>query len=119
MLRAFAARRVGEVPENVTVHYVSQEVNLTAEQRLKTPVQIVVDADLERSLLLDEMTSLDEQAAAGELDAKGSQQHGDVLARLEEINADSASRRAESLLDNLGFTKELQQRPLSQLSGGW
>ena len=27
MLRAFAARRVGDVPANVTVHYVSQEVN--------------------------------------------------------------------------------------------
>jgi len=119
MLRAFAARRVGEVPPNVTVHYVSQEVNLTDEQRLKTPIQIVVDADVERSLLLEELEDLNQQASAGELNAKGSERHGAVLARLEEIGVDSAARRAESLLDNLGFTKELQQRPLSQLSGGW
>jgi len=119
MLRAFAARRVGEVPPNVTVHYVSQEVNLTDEQRLKTPIQIVVDADVERSLLLEELEDLNQQASAGELNAKGSERHGAVLARLEEIGADSAARRAESLLDNLGFSKELQQRPLSQLSGGW
>lgn len=118
-MRAFAARRVGEVPENVTVHYVSQEVNLTAEQRLKTPVEIVVDADLERRLLLDELSSLDKLAAAGDLDATGSKRHGEVMARLEEIEADSAPRRAETLLDNLGFSKELQQRSLSQLSGGW
>jgi len=119
LLRAFAARRVGEVPENVTVHYVSQEVNLTAEQKMKNPVQIVVEADLERTLLLEEQITLDQKAYHGELDATGSHRHGEVLARLDEIDADSAPRRAEALLDNLGFSKELQQRPLSQLSGGW
>ncbi len=45
MLKAFAARRVGDVPAQVSVHYVSQEVNLTDEQRGKTPVMCVVDAD--------------------------------------------------------------------------
>ena len=29
MLRALAARRVGDVPSNVTAHYVSQEVHLS------------------------------------------------------------------------------------------
>lgn len=119
MLRALAARRVGNIPENVTVHYVSQEVNLTAAQRRKTPVEIVVDADLERTLLLQEQAALDQKAAAGELGVEGSERHGQVLVRLQEIGADSAPRRAEVLLDNLGFSKELQQRPLSQLSGGW
>ena len=33
--QAFAARRVGSVPSNVTVHYVSQEVVLSDEQRDK------------------------------------------------------------------------------------
>jgi len=107
------------VPENVTVHYVSQEVNLTEAQRLKTPVEILVDADLERRLLLDESADLENKAAAGELDIKGSQRQHEVLLRLTEIDADSAPRRAEQLLDNLGFSKALQQRSLSQLSGGW
>mmetsp|Transcript_30482 Transcript_30482/g.73134 ORF Transcript_30482/g.73134 Transcript_30482/m.73134 type:complete len:749 (-) Transcript_30482:30-2276(-) len=119
LLRALAARRVGEVPVNVTVHYVSQEVNLTVDQKNKTPVQCVVDADLERSLLLKELEEINVKADAGELDAKGSQRHGDVLVRLEEIDANSADRRAKTLLDNLGFSQELQARPLSQLSGGW
>ncbi len=110
---------MGEIPENVTVHYVSQEVNLTASQRLKTPVEIVVDADLERTLLLDELATLDQLASAGELDTKGSKRHGEVLGRLDEIGADSAPRRAEALLETLGFSKEFLKRPLSQLSGGW
>lgn len=103
----------------MTVHYVSQEVNLTAAQSLKTPVEIVVDADVERTLLNDELADLEGQASAGQLDSQGSKRHGEVLARLEEIGADSAPRRAEALLETLGFSKEFQQRPLSQLSGGW
>jgi ATP-binding cassette subfamily F protein 3 len=119
LLRAFAARQVGEIPVNVTVHYVSQEVLLTEEQSEKTPVECVVEADLERTLLLDELKGFELLAAAGELDAKGSQRHGDIMSRLEEIGADSAERRAKDLLDNLGFSPELQARPLKALSGGW
>jgi ATPase subunit of ABC transporter with duplicated ATPase domains len=92
---------------------------LTPSQRLKTAVEIVVDADLERTLLLDELVTLDKLAAEGELDTLGSKRHGEVLSRLDEIGADSASRRAEILLETLGFSKAFLQRPLSQLSGGW
>ena len=119
MLRAFAARRVGEVPTNVSVHYVSQEVKLTDEQRMKTPIECVVDADIERTLLMEELVVLEEKAAEGSLDAKGSIRHVEVLTHLSEICSDTAPRRAEELLDNLGFSEELRNRPLSQLSGGW
>jgi ATP-binding cassette subfamily F protein 3 len=119
MLRAFAARRVGDVPENVTVHYVSQEVNLTPAQSLKTPVECVIEADIERTLLLEELKAIDAEAAAGTLDEKGSKRHGEVLSRLDEIGSDSAERRATALLENLGFSLELRSRPLAQLSGGW
>ena len=119
MLRAIAARRVGDVPANVTVHYVSQEVVLTEDQRGKTPVEIVVDADIERNLLSEELIDLEKRASSGDLDVEGSKRHGEVLSRLDEIEADSAPRRAKELLDNLGFSDELQSRSLSQLSGGW
>lgn len=119
MLRAIAARRVGDVPENVTVHYVSQEVNLTSEQRLKTPVECVMEADIERMLLLEELADVEKQAEAGTLDSKGSKRHGDILSRLDEIGSESAERRATDLLVNLGFSAELRARSLVQLSGGW
>ena len=119
MLRAFAARRVGEVPTNVSVHYVSQEVKLTDEQRMKTPIECVVDADIERTLLVEELASLEAQAAEGTLDSKGSIRHAEVSTHLSEIGSDTAPRRAEDLLENLGFSQELRTRPLSQLSGGW
>ena len=119
MLRAFAARRVGNIPPNVTVHYVSQEVNLTSAQRCKTPVECVVDADIERTLLLEELAEFEALINEEKLDAEGSKRHGEVLQRLEDIGSDSAGRRADQLLENLGFTTELRARPLEQLSGGW
>ena len=119
MLRAFAARRVGDVPAQVNVHYVSQEVNLTEEQRNKTPVMCVVDADVERTLLKEEIAELEVMAGEGTLGAAGSIRQGELIARLDEIGGDSADRRAEALLANLGFSEELRSRPLSQLSGGW
>ena len=41
LLRAAAARRVGEIPINVSVHYVSQEVKLDEETLEMTPVEVV------------------------------------------------------------------------------
>jgi ATP-binding cassette, subfamily F, member 3 len=119
MLRALASRRVGNVPENVTVHYVSQEVNLTETLGRQRPVECVVAADVERSLLLDELATIEEQASAGSLDEHGSKRHAQVLSRLDEIQSDSAERRASDLLSHLGFTDELASRSLQQLSGGW
>ena len=119
MLRAFAARQVGNVPANVTVHYVSQEVNLTPAQSLKTPVECVVAADIERTLLLEELSSLEAKVATESLDVQGSKRYGEVMSQLDEIGSDSADRRATALLENLGFSPELRARPLAQLSGGW
>ena len=116
MLRAFAARRVGNGPPNVSIYYVSQEVTLTEDQRDKNPVECVVDADIESALLNDELASLEVQAAGGTLNAGGSSRHGEVLLRLNEIGGNSVHRRAEALLYNMGLSGELRARPLlSQL----
>ena len=48
-------RRVGDVPENVTVHYVSQEVHLSEQTQEMLPLECVVAADVERRLLLEEV----------------------------------------------------------------
>ena len=119
MLRAFAARRVGDVPSNVSVHYVSQEVKLTEEERNKTPIELVVDADIERKLLCGELAVLEGMAADGTLDEKGTIRHAEVLTHLSDIGSDDAPRRAENLLTNLGFSEELRNRSLAELSGGW
>jgi ATP-binding cassette subfamily F protein 3 len=119
MLRALAARRVGEVPPNVCVHYVSQEVHLSEKTKVMTPAQCVVEADVERRILLEEKATLDALADSGELDGPGQQQLAEVMEKLDLIGADTAERRADELIEALGFSEELRSRQLQDLSGGW
>ena len=42
-----------------------------------------------------------------------------MLERLETCEADSAARRADELLQNLGFSEALRARKMRELSGGW
>ncbi len=58
LLRALASRAVGDIPAELTVHYVSQEVNIEEERLEWSPVQFVVHADVERRLLLQEEAEL-------------------------------------------------------------
>ena len=119
MLRALAARRVGDVPANVSVHYVSQEVQLTERTKKMTPAECVVEADVERKILMQEASELEARADGGAYSEEDQKRHAECLEKLELISADTAERRAEELIVNLGFPEELRQRPLSALSGGW
>jgi len=114
LLRYLAARRVGGMPDSVTVHYVSQEVAFTAAALDNTPVQAVLEADVERRLLVQEAKDLE-----GKEDPKAQERLQAVISHLEAIEADSAEERATQLLKNLGFSPELRSRQLRALSGGW
>lgn len=127
LLRALAARRVGNIPANVTVHYVSQEVELSAEKKELNAVQIVIEADIERRLLLEEAAAFEAALQRSESETEGQdsatlsgeaqKRYGEVQEQLLLIGAESAERRAVELLENLGFSEALRSRPLRALSG--
>jgi len=114
LLRYLAARRVGCMPDAVTVHYVSQEVALGAVELEQTPVEVVLEADVDRRLLLAEAAALEGKTGKDEQERLTA-----CLAHLQSIDADSAAERADQLLINLGFSPELRARKLTALSGGW
>ena len=66
LLRWLAARRVGGLPVELSIHYVSQEVSLSESDEGTLPVDVVLAADVERGILLAELAEL--EAASG---AKG------------------------------------------------
>ena len=120
LLKAMASRRVGDIPAAVTVHYVSQEVSLSATDMAMTPVQVVVHADVERRLLLEERDALIAAEERGEnIDGDRLQGPGGVLEQLQLLDVETIEFRATQLLTNLGFSDELRARPMSALSGGW
>ncbi|KAK3285596.1 hypothetical protein CYMTET_6805 [Cymbomonas tetramitiformis] len=114
MLRYLAARRVGGLPDIVSIYYVTQTVSLTQEQEESTPLEVVMATDIERRMLLEEAaalkdgTSPEDQARAAEVDA-----------RLVAIEAHTAEQRTDALLKNLGFSQQLRSRQMKNLSGGW
>jgi len=114
LLRYLAARRVGGMPDTVTVHYVSQEVAFTAAALDQKPAETVLDADLHRKLLLKEAKELD-----GRTEKESQERLQSCLLELEAIEADTAEQRAKQLLTNLGFSDALQKKTLRELSGGW
>lgn len=116
LLRALAARRVGDIPSNVTMHYVSQEVKMTDTSKEMLPVDIVLEADVERRLLLEEVEQLE---ADPELTSEQQLRLNDALEQLDLIESESAPRRATELLTNLGFSDEMKGRKLKEMSGGW
>jgi ATP-binding cassette subfamily F protein 3 len=83
-----------------------------------TPVEVVVHADVERRLLLEEQAELHSHEAQGSGDVDVARL-STIIERLDLIDSDSVSTRATQLLENLGFSEELRARPMSALSGGW
>jgi len=74
-----------------------------------TPLDVVLEADLERTELLE---------AASHTDTPP-EKLAEIHERLLTIQADSAPARAAIILSGLGFDPAAQARPMSSYSGGW
>jgi len=93
-----------EVNRRARIGGVAQEAPATALSVLET----VMAADTERAQLMAEAdTATDPHRIA------------DIHMRLADIDAHTAEARAATILKGLGFEKDAQLRPTSELSGGW
>jgi ATP-binding cassette subfamily F protein 3 len=131
LLKFIASRRVGGLAADVSVHYVTQEVTLTDAQEDALPAEVVLQADVERRLLLLDVAEMEAQEAlddkAFEENSKISPEQAEArrkrLAtaheRLLAMDAEGAPSRASALLRNLGFSDALASRKMRALSGGW
>ncbi|NBC36624.1 ATP-binding cassette domain-containing protein [Novosphingobium sp. FSY-8] len=100
-----------DMPRRARLGYIAQE----APTGTSTPFETVLAADLERAALLAEAEVLE----ADESEGADHQRLGDVHDRLIAIDAYTGPARAARILLGLGFTEEMQARPLDSYSGGW
>lgn len=107
LLRALAAGEIEKQPKGMNILYVEQEVDPSQQ----TVIEALLETDIERTELLARER---EAEAAGDMDALQ-----EIYEKLEEIEASSAESRAATILAGLGFTEQMQTRPLLHLSGGW
>jgi ATP-binding cassette subfamily F protein 3 len=93
-----------EMPRKTRIGYLKQE----APSGTSTPIDTVLDADVERAaLLIESETCVDPDRI------------GEIHERLIAIDAYGAPARAARILVGLGFDEEMQGRPLDSYSGGW
>jgi ATP-binding cassette, subfamily F, member 3 len=93
-----------QMPRGHRLGFLAQE----APSGERNPLDTVLAADTERAALLAE---LDHGAAPLRI--------AEIEARLDEIGARAAPARAARILAGLGLDAAMQERPLSELSGGW
>ena len=93
-----------EMPRKTRIGYLQQE----APHGTRTPIETVLDADVERAALFAEAE-----------DCHDPDRIGEIHERLNAIDAYTAEARAARILVGLGFDEDMQQRPLDSYSGGW
>ena len=93
-----------ETPRDTRIGYVAQE----APGGTATPFDTVLEADVERTLLLADAENTED-----------AHRLSDIHERLNVIDAHGAPARAARILAGLGFDEEAQHQPLSSFSGGW
>ncbi|EAZ63331.1 ATP-binding cassette (ABC) family, regulator of translational elongation [Scheffersomyces stipitis CBS 6054] len=132
LLRALSRRELN-IPKHITILHVEQEIRGDDTPAL----QSVLDADVWRKSLLQEEQKINERVnelerLRAEFEEESNEvrkldnEREDLEAHLQEVSeklyemeSDKAESRAAAILYGLGFTKETQNLPTKQFSGGW
>ena len=116
LLKALAARRIGGFPETLSLHYFSQTSAEMGENDDALPSEVVLRADVERTILEKTIKELEALSDGGtELSDAQHERLEAAHERMQEVDGDSAFGRVTSLLKNLGFSDELLARPVKAL----
>ena len=112
----YIAAKTLEIPPKIDVLLCEQDVKADDTKA----VDVVINADTQRLLLLDECNRLQSSLERNETVTDSDEQRLDELyAELNAINADAAEPRARRILAGLGFSRDMQERPTKHFSGGW
>lgn len=107
-LMAAIGNREVPIPGNKDIFYLDHEMAPSD----KTPLSAVMDVGEERLKLEKEVDILQEtDPESGYL--------LDLYERLDDLDVDKAEATASRILKGLGFTKAMQQKKLTDFSGGW
>ncbi|CAD6198037.1 unnamed protein product [Caenorhabditis auriculariae] len=112
LLKHIAARKLA-IPSHIDLLYCEQEIKVDSTSAIDT----VVKSDKNRMRLLDEEAALTKQLEEG--DTTVTERLKEVNDELRDIGADAAEPKARRILAGLGFSKEMQEKPVEAFSGGW
>jgi len=98
-------------PEHISIYHLEREIEASDKTSLEA---VVEDVAKEREKLEAEAEAL----AASE-EGANSERLMSVYERLDELDADTAAKRAGEILHGLGFSTAMQNKKTKEFSGGW
>jgi ATP-binding cassette subfamily F protein 2 len=99
------------IPEHISIFHLEREAAATDKSALEA---VVEDVDSEREKLEAEAEDL----AVSE-EGANSERLSTVYERLDELDVDTAAKRAGEILHGLGFSTQMQNKKTKEFSGGW
>ncbi|ELP88415.1 ATP-dependent transporter, putative [Entamoeba invadens IP1] len=108
LMRVIATRQVA-IPDNMTLHFIEQEVN--GDDR--TVYQTVYEANEELVKTKADLVELEKEPLVN------AEKINSTIAKLEDMEADTAESRIKTILGGLQFTPQDLYRPTKEFSGGW
>ncbi|ETK84185.1 hypothetical protein F441_11019 [Phytophthora nicotianae CJ01A1] len=117
LLRYISHYELEGFPRHIRIQLVEQESASKLSKDDRSVLEVVLAADYERSMLLQEEKELTaEEANQG---ADHSVRLKEIYDRLVDIDSDTAESRARSILSGLQFPDHVVDGPAKALSGGW
>jgi len=99
------------IPEHISIYHLEREIEASEKTSLEA---VVEDVAKERERLEAEA----EELAASE-EGANSDRLMSVYERLDELDVDTANKRAGEILHGLGFSTAMQNKKTKEFSGGW
>ncbi|KAG7338118.1 ABC transporter [Nitzschia inconspicua] len=119
LFRALHRHLIPGLPHNYSVLLVNQQLLDDDDDRDLTTLQAVLEADTNRSNILQQQTKVENLLEQGVDVLENAAKLEQLLLDWEAIDGDTAEQRAKDILKGLGFTKQMIQQPTHTLSGGW
>lgn len=113
LLRYISHYELEGFPRHIRIQLVEQESASKLSHETKSVLEVVLQTDYERTILLEEEKEL--LAAGGDNAVRLKQ----VYDRLTQIDSDTAESRARMILNGLQFPDNVVDGPAMALSGGW
>jgi len=99
-----------QIQKNINIGYLPQEAQFKSQQ---TVIEEVTSGDQRIQALLREKRKLEDNHQAD------SMRYGDILEALETLDFYELEHKAAKILSGLGFSEDVFDKPVAQLSGGW
>jgi ATP-binding cassette subfamily F protein 2 len=105
------ANREVPIPDHFKIYFLDREVPASEKTAFEAVIEDLENETKELEQEVDRLVASEEGSESERL--------MDIYAALDELEAETAAKRAGEILFGLGFTKEMQNKKTKDFSGGW